>query len=121
MARILVATSDTKLYDTLDAELSGDGHEVVWGAEGNEAYQLALSAPPDLVFLDQHLSVFDGFEVCGLLRGDPEVPRELPVILLSDEEIDPHRLEKVRATCRFPKTHLVQELRDLIAKYLRNP
>jgi len=118
MATILLATGDTGLYDVFAAELGGEGHDVIWATDGREAYDLALEQSPDLVFLDVSLPIFNALETCTMLRGDPDVPTTLPVVLLSDEDLDPHKIEKARATRLFPRTHLVQALRDLLAAHL---
>jgi len=119
MANILLATGDTRLYDVLSAEIMAEGHTIIWVADGQQAYEQTLTGDPGLVLLDLNLPVFNALELCGMLRGDPGVPPALPVFLLTDEDIEVHRLEKSRATGLFPKTHGVHELRDLLAAQIK--
>lgn len=118
MATILLATGDTGLYDVFSAEIGGEGHSVLWAVTGKEAYDLALVEKPDMVFLDVYLAVFDGLETCSLMRSDPELPANLPIVLLSDDEISAKQVGKARVTACFPKTHQVHELRDLLVRCL---
>jgi DNA-binding response OmpR family regulator len=118
MATVLIATGDSRVFEVLAAEAGGEGHRVLWAADGKEAYDMALSDAPDLVMLDSSLPVFDAFETCSLLRGDPTVPADLPVFVLSDEDLDRRRLEKVRLTGRFAKSHGASELREFLTRYL---
>ncbi len=118
MAKILLATSDTGLYDILAAEITGEGYALLWAVDGQDAYEQCLAEQPDLMLLDVNTTVFNGFEVCEMLRGDPDVPERLPVLLLTDDEVNPRTLEKLAASACFPKNHLAQELTDALVKHL---
>ena len=118
MARILVADDDTASLDVMALALSADGHDVHCAANGQEAYELALTEKPDLVFLDIMMPVYNGDETCELLRNDPEVPKELPIVFLTSLDADTRMLEKVGASDHLPKRHMVVELRELLAKHL---
>ncbi len=118
MATILIATDDATLHEVLSAEISAEGHTVLWAADGREALEMALEERMELALLDAHLPVHDGYALCELLRADPEVPARLPLLLLADEDLNVRKLEQVGATAQFPKTHLAQELVDALVKYL---
>jgi DNA-binding response OmpR family regulator len=118
MAKILLATGDSALQSILEAELTGDGHELNWVTDGKEACDTALTLLPDVVFLDLTLPIFNGLETCVMMREDPELPARMPIILITDEEVNVRLLEKNRVTELFPKTHSANELRDLVVKLL---
>ncbi len=118
MATVLIATPDTALYAIFAAEISAEGHDLLWALDGNEACTLTLSEQPQVVFLDRSLPIFNGFEACQHLRNDPQCPPSLPILILSDDAIDSRQLAKVGATGCFPKTHSGQDVRDLIVKLL---
>ncbi|MCL4695179.1 MAG: response regulator, partial [Candidatus Hydrogenedentes bacterium] len=82
VARILVADDDTASLDVMALALTAEGHEVSCATNGQEAYELTLHDKPDLVFLDIMMPVYSGYETCELLRNDPEVPSELPIVFL---------------------------------------
>ncbi len=115
MARILLATHDSGLFEIMAAELSGHGHEVIWAGDGQDAYATAVDETPNLVLLDMALPVFSGPELCAMLMEDPDIPAHLPIHLLTDEAIEPHLCERVGAAGVFPKTHEAHQLRDLVA------
>lgn len=119
MARVLIATMDSRQYDALSAEVSGEGHDVIWALDGKDAYDQTLAQAPELVFLDESLEVFNAFEVAEMFRGDPDVPAALPVFLLSDHAVEPHRFEHSGFTGQFTKTHGYHELRELLAAHIR--
>ena len=117
MATILFASSDGALHGIFEAEIEGEGHTMLWAGDGQEAMELALAEQPDLVMLDLQLDIFDGLETCALLRQDPEIPRELPIVLLVSRDLDPHLVEKVGASQLFFKNHGAAELRETLSNY----
>ncbi|MCF6286459.1 MAG: hypothetical protein L3K26_14890 [Candidatus Hydrogenedentes bacterium] len=117
MAMILIATMDSTEFTTLSAEIEGEGHDVLWASDGKEAVEQALSQRPAVVFLSSALPVYDGFEVAEILRGAPDVPRALPLLLLSDEAVEPHRFERSGFTEQFPKTHGHHDVREILARF----
>lgn len=120
MAQVLIATEDAALYYVLSAECEGEGHTALWAAQGHEAYQMALTEAPDLVFLDVALAYFNGYELCEMLRADPHVPGGLPIFLLADDYLNPQVLSRIRATGMFSKTHSAHEIRELLAEHLQH-
>jgi CheY-like chemotaxis protein len=117
MATILIATMDSTEFTTLSAEVEGEGHDVLWAADGKEAVDLTLAHKPAVVFVNSALPVFDGFEVAEILRGDPDVPRSLPLLLLSDEAVEPHRFERSGFTEQFPRAHAHHDVREVLARF----
>ncbi len=118
MARMLIATDNAGLYQVFAAELEGDRHDVHWAVNGKEAFDVVVENMPDMAFLDVHLPLFSGLAVSKLLRAEPAIPPEFPIVLLSDDPIDPHLVEKAQSSAVFPKQHLAQDLRELVCKLL---
>lgn len=118
MARILIASEDVGLLAVLSAEVAAEGHEVLEAMDGRDAVELSTSQGVDLVFLDFALPIFNGIEVCKLLRADPDLPSNLPVILVTNEDIDVHTRDRTRITELLPKAHLMHDVRDLLAEHL---
>ena len=117
MARILVATDDSRAFDVLQAELEGLGHEAVWAVTGHEAVSYAQEAPPDLVLIDSRIEMFDARETCYLMREDPDLPPALPILLLTDEEINAKKLEQFKVSGIIGRTHGSQDLREMLTRY----
>ncbi len=118
MATILIATADAQLYEIFNAEITGEGHTVLWAGNGQETLELTLENAPHLIFLDTALEIFNAFETCHLIREEPDLPKTLPVVLLSDNEINPKKTEQVSATSVFPKTHDAAALHDQLVTLL---
>ncbi len=119
MAVVLIATSDSGLAITLSAEIEALGHEPLWEADGHTAHEAALESQPKVVFLDTNLPVHTGLELAALLRAEPDLPRELPVFLLSDDAVDTHTLERAGITALFPKAHDAATLRGILVEAVR--
>src|SRR5690348_9030319 len=51
--------------------MSTCGHEVLAAHEGAEGLEKAKAEKPDLILLDIHMPVMDGYEVARRLRADP--------------------------------------------------
>lgn len=84
--KILVVEDESTLRETLAYNLVRQGYEVKTAGDGQAAVDTAHSWKPDLVLLDVMLPVFDGFEVCRLLRKDSNV--SILMLTARDEEID---------------------------------
>jgi len=121
MATVLIATMDSREFGVLSAEIEGEGHEALWAQDGQEAIDMTLERRPGVVFLDPQLPVFSGFEVAEILRGDPEVPGDLPLLLLCDGAIEPHLFDRSGFTAQFYKKHAHQEVRELMSRYATAP
>jgi formate hydrogenlyase transcriptional activator len=86
---LLVVDDDLLIRQTLEALLTGEGHELRCAPSGGMALMFAGEDPPELILLDIRLPDMDGFEVCRRLREDPRTAR-IPVIFISglDEIVD---------------------------------
>jgi two-component system, sensor histidine kinase len=62
--------------------LRSAGYEVLEAGSGRAALDLAFAHRPDLVLLDLKLPDISGFEVCRILKGDPQTSR-IPVVHIS--------------------------------------
>lgn len=118
MDTVLLATSDAELGATLSAELEGLGYQPIWTLDGYEACMAALEQQPAAVILDRNLGVHTGLESAMRLREDPEISPALPIILLSDDALDHHPLEKAGITEVMAKTHSVHELQEMLSRLL---
>jgi len=118
VATIVLADDDISCTEVMNVALTAEGHEVIEALTGKDAIEAVLEHQPDLVFLDVMMPVFDGFEACAMLRNDPDVSKNLPIVLLTSLEVDRKKMHEVGATDYLPKRHMITELRDLLVKYL---
>lgn len=118
MAKILIAGEDLAAQDQMELAIAAEGYETVTATNGLEAHELALSEQPDLVLLEEKMPVFNGFETSLALREDPEISPELPIVLITDEDVDPRKVERYKLTELFPKTHGSVHLTDMVTRLL---
>jgi len=118
MARILLANDDSLGAELIALTLSAEGHEVLSAMNGFDAYQTAVHDDPDLVILEAQMPIYSGFEICEMLRNDPAVPPDLPIIFVTTGDEDRRRMERVGVTDILPTTAVSSELRDLLVKHL---
>ena len=62
--------------------LAREPYDLVIAKDGQEAYDLALQAKPDLIILDVVMPKLTGFEVCRKLR-DHEQTKGTPILLVT--------------------------------------
>jgi twitching motility two-component system response regulator PilG len=82
--RILVADADEQARTLLRESLRVIGCDVIDAADGREALVNALVHRPALVITDIRLPVFDGFELCAVLRHDSQT-RTVPILIVTSE------------------------------------
>ncbi|MBT4934433.1 MAG: response regulator [Rhodospirillaceae bacterium] len=79
--KILIVDDDTVIMDFM-TELLQDEISVSYTSEGAKALELGKLHKPDLILLDVMMPGMDGFEVCALLKADPET-QHIPVVFLT--------------------------------------
>lgn len=89
--RILVVDDEPEAVELIAFNLRQAGYSVSSAADGAEALQKARAQLPDLVVLDVMLPEMDGFEVCKLLRREPDTAR-IPVIMLTAKAAEVDRV-----------------------------
>lgn len=81
-ATILIVDDEPINVQLLEVHLSLAGYQVRSAHNGREALRMIAQSRPDLVILDVMMPEMDGFEVCDILRKQPET-KDLPIILLT--------------------------------------
>lgn len=71
--------------------LEAQGYTVLEAPSGQQTVQWARSIHPDLVILDAQLPDMSGMVACRLLRSDPEVERNVPILILAAEKPTPEQ------------------------------
>ncbi len=91
MARqlILVIDDEADVLNLLSYNLKKEGFDVRLAEDGKKGIDLIRAQTPDAVILDLMLPEIDGFEVCRLIKQNPQT-RNVPVLILSakNAEVD---------------------------------
>lgn len=82
MKTILVAEDRDASRELLNVVLTAAGYNVVLAADGREALARAAEIRVDLLILDIHMPILDGFGVIARLRADSTYER-IPAIALT--------------------------------------
>lgn len=83
---ILVVDDEVQIRRALKSILTARKYDVVLAANGDEAIDLAIDNPPDLVILDMSMPGITGIEVCHELRNWYEGPILMLSVISSDTE-----------------------------------
>ncbi len=74
MIKVLVADDEAALRELVSECVSQLGYAVVTASDGSEAWQRAKSERPDLLVLDVMMPGMSGWEVCKLVKAQPNAP-----------------------------------------------
>jgi DNA-binding response OmpR family regulator len=80
--RVLIVDDDALVRSAVSSALAGEGYDVDWFGDPQEALRQALAAPPSLVLLDVGMPGLDGWELCEILRRQTQT-REVPVLFIT--------------------------------------
>jgi DNA-binding response OmpR family regulator len=85
--KILVVDDEPGIVDIVEANLIGDGFEVVSASNGKEGLAKVQSEQPELIVLDVMMPEMDGWQVLKALEADPDTAG-IPVIMLTAKAAD---------------------------------
>jgi two-component system alkaline phosphatase synthesis response regulator PhoP len=118
--RILVADDEPNIVVALEYLLQHNGYEVHIARDGDEALKQIEAHVPDLVLLDVMMPLRSGYEVCKLIREQPEW-RHIKIVMLSAKGRDAEVNKGLAAgadlyvTKPFSTRELVDKINGLLA------
>jgi two-component system, OmpR family, alkaline phosphatase synthesis response regulator PhoP len=80
-SKILFVEDEVSLQKSIAYILEKEGFSIITTRTGEEAVRLASKEKPDLLLLDLILPGIDGFEVCKILKRDPQTARIFIIML----------------------------------------
>lgn len=87
---ILIVDDERDILDLIEYNLKKEGFSVLTAEDGQEGINIAIEQLPDLILLDIMMPVFNGIEVCEMLRQHQET-KSIPIVFLtarSDEKTE---------------------------------
>ncbi len=116
--KILIIEDEEDLVKGLRLNLTGEGYEVDWAADGGEGLRKALEERPQLIILDIMLPKMNGLDICRELR---QKNISVPIIMLTakGEEIDKVLGLEIGADDYMTKPFSIRELLARIKAHLR--
>lgn len=79
---ILVIDDDPIVRQTIKALLTGDDVRLVFAEDGKSGIEIAQKLQPDAILLDVMMPGMNGYEVCQILRQDPNL-NEVHIVMLT--------------------------------------
>ena len=86
MAKILIVDDDVQVTSLLRKYLSPKNYEVTTINQSSKTIQTANLLRPDLFILDLMMPPPDGFELCRMLRADPNFA-QTPILIITAMDI----------------------------------
>lgn len=123
MARtVLVADDEPSILLSIQFVLQKAGYAVRVARDGNEALKSVEEAVPDLVILDAMMPGRSGYDVCQLLRAQPDC-QSVPIIMLTAKgrDIDRQKGFALGATDYVTKPFSTRELVETVRRHLGAP
>lgn len=82
MAKILIVDDDIQATTLLEKVLAIKGHKATSVNDSADTIEAANSSSPDVILLDLMMPEPNGFEVCKMLRADPNFAKT-PILIFS--------------------------------------
>jgi two-component system alkaline phosphatase synthesis response regulator PhoP len=82
MKKVLLVDDDVEFCEAAELLLQSKAYQVVLAHDGKAGLEKARAEKPDLVILDVMMPEMNGYDVCVVLKADPEL-KNIPVILLT--------------------------------------
>ena len=119
---ILIVDDEPNIVIPLQFLMEQNGHSTLVAQSGEEALEIISKEKPDLVLLDIMLPGVDGFEVCEIIRLNPEW-RNTRIIFLTAKgrDVDIAKGMVLGADEYITKPFSNQQIIDAVKKLLEKP
>jgi len=120
MKKILIVDDEEKVRKLVEVTLSVGDLEILHASSGDEALKITREAKPDIILLDIMMpGGLDGFDVCKLLKKDPDT-KDIYIIMLTakGQQVDREKGLALGADDYFVKPFSPMELMDKLDKIL---
>ena len=117
--KILIADDEQSIVVPLEYLMEQKGYQVMAAYNGEEAIEKIISFNPDLILLDIMLPIIDGFEVCQMIRSNPNW-KDIKIIFVSamGREVDIAKGLALGAdayiTKPFANAEIIQKVREVL-------
>lgn len=100
---ILVVDDDQPILLLMQNVLREFQFEALTASTGEDAVELAKGHRPDLILLDLNMPGMSGGAVIDALRSESDGARQIPIVILSGEPVDPAELARLGAVDAIQK------------------
>ncbi|MBI5561687.1 MAG: response regulator [Deltaproteobacteria bacterium] len=119
--KILLADDSMTIQKVISITLSSEDYDLTIVGDGNSAVAKAKAVKPDLILVDVAMPGKNGYEVCDIVKKDPELAKT-PVMLLAGtfEPLNKEEAARVKADDNiikpFESTSFVEKVKALLAR-----
>lgn len=89
---VLIADDSQDLTELLEFVFTINGYKVLIANNGKEAIELAKGEHPDVAILDVNMPLYDGFEVCRVIKSSPET-ENIAVLMVTAQGQSTYRVK----------------------------
>jgi hypothetical protein len=118
MSIILIATNDTQVASVMIGTIEAIGHTPLTVSTTENIVEDVVLNEAAMVLVAEDLEPYSGWDVCELLRNDPGVPSELPVLMLVRGPGNLRKLEKFGFSGTLDPGRSSAEVGDALQRYL---
>jgi twitching motility two-component system response regulator PilG len=117
---VLVVDDSPTIRKIVEITLKRQGVQVVTAPSGVIALAAIANTPPQLILLDIMLPKVNGYQICQIIRRNPEY-KHIPVVMLSGKDgvFDKVRGRLVGATEYITKPFEPRDLLRVVQKYVQ--
>jgi two-component system aerobic respiration control protein ArcA len=117
---ILVIDDDETMRNALKRIFEAEGYRVLVAADGTQLSTVMDESPLELIVLDIGLPWINGFELCKLLKENPDL-KKIPLVFISAKtsELDVRRGFEVGCDDYIKKPFNVDEIKNTVKTLLK--
>jgi len=114
MPSILIVDDDPVIRNLLNQileEFQESGVRLLSAENGETAIEIIKEEKPDIIFLDVMMPKMNGFEVCDMVKRNPET-KDICIVMLTakGQEIDKQKAKKLGADYYITKPFNINEI-----------
>lgn len=116
---VLVADDSVVIQKSIGITFAQEGFSITYVGNGEEAYSKAKQVKPDIVIADVVMPKRNGYELCEIMKKDPQF-KTVPILLLASahEAFDEPRSKAIGADGFIIKPFESQALREKVIQLL---
>mgnify|MGYP005840030857 FL=1 len=85
--KILIADDNENIREALTYLLEDEGYALSLAKDGSDTLKKVREFRPDILFLDIMMPEMNGYEVCRIIKNDPELKKTYVIMLTAKGQI----------------------------------
>lgn len=85
--KILIADDNENIREALTYLLEDEGYKLWMAKDGAEALREVRNVRPDIIFLDIMMPEMNGYDVCRIIKNDPDLKKTYVIMLTAKGQV----------------------------------